>query len=176
VGMNVLLIDGDLRNASVHKRMICSNEFGLSNYLVGSKMPDDVVQGTNTEGLVVMTAGPLPPNPAELIAGPRMMSLLTLAAESFDIVVIDGPPIMGLADAPLLSSQVQSTLLVVAANETRRSVVKVALRRLTMARASVIGALLTKFNAQQSGYGYGYGYGEYEYHSYGAKELPAPNE
>jgi polysaccharide biosynthesis transport protein len=175
IGMNVLLIDGDLRNASVHKRMSCSNEFGLSNYLIGSKMPDDVVQGTNTEGLVVMTAGPLPPNPAELIAGPRMMSLLALGAESFDIVVIDGPPIMGLADAPLLSSQAQSTLLVVAANETRRSVVKVALRRLNMARASVIGALLTKFNAKQSGYGYGYGYGEYEYHSYGAKELPAPN-
>ncbi len=175
IGLNVLLIDGDLRNASVHKRLLCSNEVGLSNYLVGSKMPDDVVQGTNTEGLVVMTAGPLPPNPAELIAGPRMMSLLALGAESFDIVIIDGPPIMGLADAPLLSSQVQSTLLVVAANETRRNVVKVALRRLNMARASVIGALLTKFNSKQSGYGYGYGYGEYEYHSYGAKELPAPN-
>jgi polysaccharide biosynthesis transport protein len=173
IGLNVLLIDGDLRNASVHKRMLCSNEFGLSNYLVGSKMPDDVVQGTSTEGLVVMTAGPLPPNPAELIAGPRMMSLLALGAESFDIVIIDGPPIMGLADAPLLASQVQSTLLVIAANETRRSVVKVALKRLNMARASVIGALLTKFNTQQSGYGYGYG--EYEYHSYGAKELPAPN-
>jgi polysaccharide biosynthesis transport protein len=175
IGLNVLLIDGDLRNASVHKRLMCSNEFGLSNYLIGSKMPDDVVQGTGTEGLVVMTAGPLPPNPAELIAGPRMLSLLTLATESFDIVIIDGPPIMGLADAPLLASQVQSTLLVIAANETRRSVVKVALNRLSMARASLIGALLTKFNAQQSGYGYGYGYGEYEYHSYGAKELPAPN-
>jgi polysaccharide biosynthesis transport protein len=173
IGLNVLLIDGDLRNASVHKRMLCSNEVGLSNYLIGSKMPDDVVQSTNTEGLVVMTAGPLPPNPAELIAGPRMMSLLALGAESFDIVIIDGPPIMGLADAPLLSSQVQSTLLVIAANETRRSVVKVALRRLNMARASVIGALLTKFNTKQSGYGYGYG--DYEYHSYGAKELPAPN-
>lgn len=174
IGMHVLLIDGDLRNASVHKRMKCNNEFGLSNYLIGSKMPDDVVQGSSTEGLVVMTAGPLPPNPAELIAGARMMSLLALGMESFDIVIIDGPPIMGLADAPLLASQVQSTLLVVAANETRRSVVKVAVRRLHMARASIIGALLTKFDSKLSGYGYGYGYGEYEYHSYGAKELPAP--
>ncbi len=175
VGLKVLLIDGDLRNASVHKRLKCRNEMGLSNYLVGSKMPDDVVQESDTQGLVVMTAGPLPPNPAELLAGPRMMSLLTLAADSFDIVVIDGPPVMGLADAPLLASQVQSTMVVVASNETRRSVVKVALRRLHLARASVVGALLTKFDAHLSGYGYGYGYGEYEYHSYGAKELAAPD-
>jgi polysaccharide biosynthesis transport protein len=74
---------------------------------------------------------------------------------------------MGLADAPLLASQVHGTLLVVAANETRKSTVKVALRRLQNARANIIGALLNKFDAKQIGYGYGYGYGDYEYHSYG---------
>jgi polysaccharide biosynthesis transport protein len=174
IGLEVLLIDGDLRNASVHRRLLVSNELGLSNYLSGSKKPEDVVQASDTEGLVLMTAGPLPPNPAELLNGPRFQSLLMLAAESFDIVLIDGPPIMGLADAPLISSNVQSTLLVVAANETRRSVVKVALRRLQMARANVIGALLNKFDAKQTGYGYGYGYGDYEYHSYGnAPQLPS---
>jgi len=174
IGLNVLLIDGDLRNASVHRHLRCSNELGLSNYLTGAKMPEEVVQGSTVEGLVVMASGPLPPNPAELLAGPKLLSLLTLSAESFDIVLIDGPPVMGLADAPLLASLVQSTLLVVAANETRRSVVKVALRRLRMARANIIGSLLTKFDASQTGYGYGYGYGDYEYHSYGVKELAAP--
>jgi polysaccharide biosynthesis transport protein len=174
IGLEVLLIDGDLRNASVHKRLSASNEAGLSNYLSGAKRPEEVVQATDTPGLLLMTAGPLPPNPAELLNGPRFQSLLMLAAESFDIVLIDGPPIMGLADAPLISSNVQSTLLVVAANETRRSVVKVALRRLQMARASVIGALLNKFDAKLIGYGYGYGYGDYEYHSYGnTPQLPA---
>jgi polysaccharide biosynthesis transport protein len=168
IGLEVLLIDGDLRNASVHKRIFASNEMGLSNYLSGSKTPEEVVQTTDTEGLLLMTAGPLPPNPAELLNGPRFQSLLALARESFDIVLIDGPPIMGLADAPLISTNVQSTLLVVAANETRRSIVKVALRRLQMARANVIGALLNKFDAKQTGYGYGYGYGDYEYHSYGS--------
>jgi polysaccharide biosynthesis transport protein len=174
IGLNVLLIDGDLRNASVHRHLRCSNELGLSNYLTGAKMPEEVVQGSTVEGLVVMASGPLPPNPAELLAGPKFLSLLTLSAESFDVVLIDGPPVMGLADAPLLSSLVQSTLVVIAANETRRSVVKVALRRLRMARANIIGSLLTKFDASQTGYGYGYGYGDYEYHSYGTKELPAP--
>ena len=173
IGLNVLLIDGDLRNASVHKRLFCSNELGLSNYLTGSKMPEDVVQATNTPGLVLMASGPLPPNPAELLAGPKLLSLLSLARESFDIVLIDGPPVMGLADAPLLSSMTQATLLVVAANETRRSVVKVALKRLQFARANIIGALLSKFDSSQTGYGYGYGYGDYEYHSYGVKALPS---
>jgi polysaccharide biosynthesis transport protein len=175
IGLQVLLIDGDLRNASIHKRLRCSNELGLSNYLSGSKQPEEVVQATDTEGLVLMSSGPLPPNPAELLTGPRMPSLLTLASQSFDIVLIDGPPIMGLADAPLLSSAIQATLLVVAANETRRSTVKIALKRLQFARANIVGALLNKFDAKQTGYGYGYGYGDYEYHSYGNNtQLPSP--
>ena len=173
IGLNVLLIDADLRNASVHKRMFCSNELGLSNYLTGAKTPDEVVQGSGLQGLEIMSSGPLPPNPAELLSGPKFMTLLALAAESFDVVLIDGPPVMGLADAPLLASMTQATLMVVAANETRRSVFKVALRRLQNARANVIGALLSKFDPSQTGYGYGYGYGEYEYHSYGLKELPS---
>jgi polysaccharide biosynthesis transport protein len=170
IGLNVLLIDGDLRNASVHRRMKCSNELGLSNYLTGNKLPEEVVQGTDTEGLVVMAAGPLPPNPAELLAGPRLMSLLTLGMESFDIVLIDGPPVMGLADAPLLASMTKATMLVIAANETRRNTVKVALKRLQYARANLVGALLSKFDAKMSGYGYGYGYGDYDYHSYGSQQ------
>lgn len=173
IGLRVLLIDADLRNASVHKRMFCSNELGLSNYLTGAKSPEDVVQGSGIQGLEIMSSGPLPPNPAELLSGPKFMTLLALAAESFDVVLIDGPPVMGLADAPLLASMTQGTLMVVAANETRRSVFKVALRRLQFARANVIGALLSKFDSSQTGYGYGYGYGEYEYHSYGLKELPS---
>ena len=173
IGLNVLLIDADLRNSTVHKRMLCSNELGLSNYLTGAKSPGDVVQGSGIQGLEIMSSGPLPPNPAELLSGAKFMSLLTLAVESFDVVLIDGPPVMGLADAPLLASMAQATLMVVAANETKRSVFKVALRRLHLARGNVIGALLNKFDSSQTGYGYGYGYGEYEYHSYGLKELPS---
>jgi polysaccharide biosynthesis transport protein len=174
IGLNVLLVDADLRNSAVHKRLGRSNEVGLSNYLSGAMQPEDVVQATETKGLVLMASGPLPPNPAELLTGPRFPSLLALASKSFDIVLIDGPPIMGLADAPLLSSATQSTLMVVAASETRRATVKVALKRLRYARANLVGVLLNKFDAKQTGYGYGYGYGEYEYHGYGnAPQLPA---
>lgn len=176
IGLHVLLIDADLRNASLHKRLRISNEVGLSSYLSGAKLPEEVVQASTTEGLVLMTSGPLPPNPAELLTGARMPSLLTLANESFDIVIVDSPPIMGLADAPLLSRLVQATVLVVAANETRRSTARIALKRLQMARANIIGALLNKFDAKETGYGYGYGYGygDYDYHSYGdTPQLPS---
>jgi polysaccharide biosynthesis transport protein len=171
LGLKVLIIDGDLRNASVHKHLRCRNDVGLSNYLAGAKLPDDVVQPSGVDGLTVITSGPLPPNPAELLAGPRMSSLLSLGAEAFDIVLIDGPPVMGLADSPLLSSVAQGTLFVVAANETRKSIVAVARKRLLFARANFIGVLLSKFDSRQIGYGYGYG--EYDYHAYGTRELAA---
>jgi polysaccharide biosynthesis transport protein len=172
IGIKVLLIDGDLRNASVHRRLAISNEVGLSNYLSGNKLPEEVVQATNSSNLIVMTSGPLPPNPAELLSGSKFPSLLMLAAESFDMVIVDGPPVMGLADAPLLGGMMQSVMLVVAAHETRRNIVKVALKRLKLARCNTIGVILSKFDVKQTGYGYGYGYGDYQYHSYGVKALP----
>lgn len=167
IGLRVLLIDGDLRKARLHKVMNATNEIGLSNYLTGAKTAEEVVQATSNEKLLIMTSGPLPPNPAELLAGGKFAALLSLAAESFDMVLIDGPPIMGLADAPIISNFVHSTVVVVAANDTRRNVLRASLRRLKQSRANMIGAILNKFDVKLTGYGYGYGYGEYEYYSYG---------
>jgi polysaccharide biosynthesis transport protein len=172
IGMKVLIIDADLRNPSLHKEFQRPNELGLSNYLAGAKLPQEVVQETNVKDLTFISSGPLPPNPAELLAGARLVSLLSLASESFDVVVVDGPPIMGLADAPLLASNVAGTLLVVAANETRREAAKVAVKRLHFARAPIVGALLSKFDMKQVGYGYGYAYGGYDYHSREEKDTP----
>lgn len=170
IGMKVLIIDADLRNPSLHKVLKCPNEVGLSNYLAGAKLPQDVAQDTSVNNLTFISSGPLPPNPAELLAGARLVSLLSLATETFDLVLVDGPPIMGLADAPLLASNVSGTLLVIAANETRREAAKLAVRRLNFARAPIVGALLSKFDTRQVGYGYSYG--GYEYHSYGERNAP----
>jgi polysaccharide biosynthesis transport protein len=130
--------------------------------------------------LYFMASGPLPPNPAELLAGPKMLSLLSTAGEKVDVVVIDSPPILGLADAPLLASIAAGTLLVVATGNTRRSVVKAALKRLHFARARMIGALMNKcdFRRSYSGYGYGYGtdYTALEYYGYGQKKQLAQVE
>jgi Mrp family chromosome partitioning ATPase len=85
-------------------------------------------------------------------------SLIAAANENFDVVVIDGPPVMGLADAPILSSITAGTLLVIQAGGTRRGMVKAAVKRLRFARARIVGAVLTKFDADKSGFTYNYSY------------------
>lgn len=170
LGKRVLIIDGDLRNPSLHRSLGKPNESGLSNYLAGASKATEVIQATEVPGLMYMPTGPLPPNPAELLMGPKMVSLVSIASEKFDQVIIDGPPVMGLADAPILANLAHGTLLVVEAGETRIGVAKNALKRLYAARAHVIGALLTKFSAKHAG-SYGYGYG-YNYYSYGGQAEP----
>ena len=170
LGMKVLLIDADLRNPSLHKTMQLENTVGLSNYLAGGNLPTNLFQKTETPGLTFIGSGPLPPNPAELLAGPKLLSFLTLGYQKFDLIILDGPPVMGLADALLLGSVVGGTLMVVNACETRRGVAKGALKRLHFARARLVGAILSKFDSRKAGfaYGYGYGYGGTDYYGYGA--------
>jgi polysaccharide biosynthesis transport protein len=181
LGMKVLLIDADLRNPSQHRNLKRNNGVGLANYLAGAAMPGNIFQETDIERLYLMSSGPLPPNPAELLAGAKMMSLLSMASEKVDVVIIDAPPILGLADAPLLSSMASGTLLVVATADTRRAVVKGALKRLHFARARMVGALMNKCDFRRNyGHGYAYGYGtDYaalEYYGYGQKNRAAQIE
>jgi capsular exopolysaccharide synthesis family protein len=168
LGKRVLIIDADLRNPSLHRSLGLDNSSGLSNYLAGALKATDVIRATDTSGLMVMSTGPLPPNPAELLMGPKMLSLISIAREKFDQVIIDGPPVMGLADAPILGNLADGTLLVVEAGETRITVARNALKRLLAARAHVVGGLLTKFSSKHAGHGYGYG--AYNYYSYGGQE------
>lgn len=170
LGKRVLIIDADLRNPSLHRLMGVENTSGLSNYLAGAVKATEVIRASDTRGLMYMSSGPLPPNPAELLMGPKMLSMVSIARERFDQVIIDGPPVMGLADAPILGNLANGTLLVVEAGETRITVARNALKRLLAARALVVGGLLTKFSSKHAGYGYGYGYGAYNYYSYGGQE------
>ncbi|MFT3807399.1 GumC family protein [Arenimonas sp.] len=168
LGKRVLVIDCDLRNPSLHRQLGVENSQGLSNYLAGASKPTDMIQPTQTPGLLYMPTGPLPPNPAELLMGPKMVSLLSTASEKFDLVILDGPPVMGLADAPILSNMAQGTLIVVQAGNTRIGLAKNAIKRLHAARARLVGGLLTHFQAQHTGDGYSYG--NY-YYSYGSPQL-----
>jgi capsular exopolysaccharide synthesis family protein len=168
LGKKVLIIDADLRNPSLHRTLGVDNSAGLSNYLAGAVKATEVIHATDTPGLMYMSTGPLPPNPAELLMGPKMLSLISIAREKFDQLIIDGPPVMGLADAPILGNLANGTLLVVEAGETRITVARNALKRLLAARAHVVGGLLTKFSSKHAGHGYGYG--AYNYYSYGGQE------
>ena len=165
LGKRVLLIDADLRNPTLHKTLGLDNSLGLSNCLAGAAKPQDVIHTPQEQNLHVILSGPLPPNPAELLAGPKLLSLLTVAMAKYDQVIIDGPPIMGLADAPIISHVAMGTLLVIDAGQTRKQIAKAAVKRLFSARAHLVGALLTKVNTRAAGYG-GYGYSDYAYYSY----------
>lgn len=163
VGKRVLLVDGDLRNPSMHRVVGVDNEKGMSNLLSGSADLASVVQRTRQDTLFFIPCGPLPPNPAELWGGDRVRQFLAECAKSFDHVVIDGPPVLGFADAPLLAANVGGTLFVLESRGTRRGQARGALKRLRVGRARLLGAVLTKFNTKATVYGgYDYAY-DYNY-------------
>lgn len=158
-GKRVILVDGDMRSPSVHHLGGVDHERGLSNFLSGQ---DDISQLTfdmSDLGFTAMSAGPIPPNAAELLTGHRLQLLVTRLLESFDHVVIDSPPVMGLADAPLIASRVEGVIYAVESHGIRSSLVKTALQRLLGANAHVLGGVLTKFEARKAHYSYGYEYG-----------------
>ena len=168
-GGKVLLIDADLRNPSLHRAFSLPNALGLTNHLAGDAEPADIAQPTQVTRLFAITSGPLPPNPVELLSTAKMVDLLSLSVERFDHVVIDGPPVIGLADALVLANLARATIFVVEPGVTRTKQVEGAVKRLYQANARILGAVLTKVGRGGQGYGYGYGY-DYNYlYSYSGK-------
>jgi capsular exopolysaccharide synthesis family protein len=159
MGLRVLLVDADLRNPSMHRKLGLDHSIGLSSYLSNRLSPPETFQATDIPSLTFMASGPLPTNAADLLAGPRLLSLLSVGMETFDLIVLDSPPIMGLADGPLLSNAAAATMLVVSAGKTRTGQVRGAVKRLRFARGPLIGTALTRFDASNASYGYAYGYG-----------------
>lgn len=162
-GRRVILIDGDMRSPSVHALAGMDHEIGLSNFLTGQENLDRMIFSIEDLGLSVMTAGPLPPNAAELLTGTRLSILLDRLLENFDHVIVDSPPVMGLADAPLIASRVEGVVYAVESHHIRSNLVKAAIVRLKTAQARIFGSVLTKFESKKASYGYGYEYG----YSYG---------
>lgn len=167
-GRRVILVDGDMRSPSVHHLGGVGHDYGLSNFLSGQDNIDALTFPMNDLGFTAMSAGPLPPNAAELLTSSRLSVLIDRLLESYDHVVIDSPPVMGLADAPLIASRVEGVIYAVESHGIRSSMVKTALGRLASANARVFGGVLTKFEARKAHFGYGYEYG-YGYGRDGAK-------
>jgi capsular exopolysaccharide synthesis family protein len=163
---SVLLIDSDLRKPAFKTS---NDNIGLSKLLT----TDDPVAGhvveTQHPNLWLLPSGPVPPNPADLLATGRIRKIIAEASERFDLVIIDGPPTIGLADSPLLASAAGNLLFVVESGKTRTRAAIEALNRLEATGTHVLGATLTKSSATGGTYGYGsYGYG-YGYGKVGSK-------
>lgn len=178
-GKRTLLIEADLRKPSLHRALNLDNTIGLTHYLAGSGVePADIARPTHIPNLFTILAGPLPPNPAELLASARMIELLTLAAEKFDQVLVDSPPLLGLADALILGNLCEGSVLTVEMGSTPRGYVLGAIKRLRGARVHVLGCILTKLEARAGAYGYYRSYYYYQSDYYGdssaeTRKLPA---
>jgi capsular exopolysaccharide synthesis family protein len=155
----VILVDGDMRSPSIHHLGGVGHERGLSNFLAGEDDISSLTFKMTDLGFTAMSAGPLPPNAAELLTGNRLSVLISRLLETYEHVIVDSPPVMGLADAPLIASRVEGVIYAVESHGIRSSLVKTALNRLASANARVFGGVLTKFDARKAHYGYGYEYG-----------------
>lgn len=174
LGKKVLVIDGDLRKPKIHRFFGLDNTLGLSDMLAGVDATDNIarlIRQTKIENVWAITSGTIPPNPADLMASQRMAALVDSLVQRFDIVLIDAPPILGLADAPILARLARSTLLIVSTNQVTRKSALGALKRLRAAGANVIGAAMSKFTVSKFDYSYSYRYMTENYYSYGQEAL-----
>jgi capsular exopolysaccharide synthesis family protein len=159
-GSNTILVDADLRRPGVHKMFNLPNEEGLTSAL----RPDGatvkrIARWTEQSNLRVITAGPLPPNPVEMIASRRMAAFVEALKEQADVVVIDSPPIQGFSDAAILCTLVDGTIVVVSAGHTRRDVVRSAARALAARGGRTLGVVLNKLSQRGGTDYYAYNYG-----------------
>ena len=144
----------DLRNPVLHKLLKTPNKAGLSNYLSGNIGALEVVRPTEIPHLFVMTTGPLPPNPVELLSSMKLLTLLSQCEEHFAHVIVDGPPVLGIADSIVLCNQVENSVFVVESGKTRKAMAKAAMKRLQQAGVNPLGVILTKIDAYHDLYGY----------------------
>ena len=156
-GKKVLLIDADLRSPSmkqlleIDKHSGKNSHLGLTHYLTSTDMVNaEVIQQCLIEGLDVITSGPIPPDPVELLAGSRMTELLESNARKYDHIIIDGAPILGLADALILANLADATIITVEAGKTKKAVLLDGIKRLERANANILGTVLTKVSPQNN--------------------------
>ncbi|WP_203641084.1 CpsD/CapB family tyrosine-protein kinase [Levilactobacillus andaensis] len=165
-GTRVILVDADLRRPTVHRTFDSSNRNGLTTYLSGNIDLESVIQQTMVQNLSVITSGPVPPNPSELLGSERMSTLLAELIEKFDLVIVDAPPVNTVTDAQLLATRVDGTVLVVPQGIADKNGVRRAKQLLETVHANILGAVMNRVTASKStgyygGNYYGGNYGGY---------------
>lgn len=143
-GARVLLVDGDLRSPSVHRILGLEGDAGLTTLLIGHAEMDEIIQSAGVDGLDVIAAGAIPPNPSELLGSPVMVEILAKASQRYDVVLIDAPPLLPVTDAAVLSQIVGGVLVVAQSEAVRRAEFERALAKLENVDANVVGLVLNR--------------------------------
>lgn len=157
-GKSILIIDADLRNPTQHKLFGLNNGEGLSVLLVQDQDAHTYIKQTEVPGVHILTGGPIPPNPAELVGSQRMKRLIHELSEQFDVVLIDTPPIIAVTDAAILAQEVDGVILVLASGEVNKEYAQRAKEQLDKVGAKILGAVLNKADMKTSEYYYYYYY------------------
>lgn len=151
-GRKVVVVDGDLRRPTLHKNFGLANEIGLSNVLQHEIPLEMAVQVSAVSGVSVLTSGPLPRHPTELLASPHMAATIKQLAQQFDTVLLDAPAYLAVADAATLVPIVDGVLLVVGRAQVRREAVEAVRQQLAQARAQLIGVIVNHAEQDNSYY------------------------
>ena len=141
-GSKVLIVDCDLRRPSIHSIFGIKNNVGLTSAMVDTSLANLPAQDVGIPNLSVLTSGPLPPNPSELLGSQRMQELMAKLRESADYVLFDSPPVLAVTDAAVLASKLDGVLLVINAGHTKREMAKKAKAALDKVNANIVGVVL----------------------------------
>lgn len=160
-GKRVILVDADLRLPTVHEKLGLSQQPGMTTVLLGRRSLEEALQSTSVEGLRVLTAGSLPPNPAEILNSLSMRQLHEELKEMADIVIFDAPPCLATADAQVISSFADGVLYVMQLGSTKKSPVRHATEMLRQAHANLLGVVFNKIDLSSSKDNYYYSYSTY---------------
>lgn len=161
--LKTIVVDADLRKPTIHKLFGLSNSTGLTDLLRSFEYDlASYLKSTEYENLHIITTGPLPPNPAEILGSNRMVDLVTRLEEMADVVIFDSPPVLVATDTVILSHRINGVVLVCKAKKTRIRILKDAIQRLQTANAHVLGGVLNQVSKGQEYQNYSYNYG---YHS-----------
>lgn len=164
----VLLIDADLRKPTIHKKLQLSNQVGLSDLIVQKLNPSEVIQKVEDQ-FDVLTAGKIPPNPAELVGSEKMSQLLSYLKGTYDYIIIDTPPVLSVTDPQLLALKADGTLMVIREGKARQKLILNAYKELKKLNINVIGSILNDCGQKMGGYSQYYY--QYEEQSVNKKRL-----
>jgi capsular exopolysaccharide synthesis family protein len=167
-GKKVIILNLDMRKPTLHKKFGLSNREGMSNLLSGHAKLSEVIQHSAREGLDIISSGPIPPNPSELIGGEILPEVIRVLRRHYDVVILDTPPIGLVTDARLVMRMADITAYILRAGHSRRPFFR-NIEELYIAQGQKgMGIILNDFDPSRHGYGYGYGYGNgYGYGYYG---------
>lgn len=156
LGKRIAVVDGDLRRGHIHKEFGLPRDVGVSEFVAGQNVLDDIVKATRMPNLFVVTTGHIPPNPSELLMHPRFEQLLLELGQRFDILIVDAPPILAVSDAAIIGRHVGATLLVARAGKQPIQELEQAVKRLNQAGVHVNGFIFNDLNTDRQRYRYGY--------------------